>query len=60
MFDWILNKFLVPDKSRDHKETNKKLLSLPGNPLIQGGSIVMVRSPSDDICILRIILLHQF
>ena len=42
MFDWILNKLLVPDKSRNHGETDKKLVVLPGNASIQPGSIVMV------------------
>ena len=60
MFDWILNKLLVPDKSRDHVKADKKLVALPGNASIQPGSIVMVRSPFDDIYILKIILLRQF
>ena len=60
MFDWILNKLLVPDKSRDHVKADKKLVALPGNASIQPGSIVMVRSPFDDIYILKIILLCQF
>ena len=60
MFDWILNKLLIPDKSRDHGETDKKLVALPGNASIQPGSIAMVRSPFDDIYVLKIILLCQF
>ena len=60
MFGWILNKLLVQDKSRDHVKADKKLVDLPGNTSIQPGSIVMVRSPFDDIYILKIILLCQF
>ena len=60
MLDWILNKLLAPDKSRVHEAADKKLVALPGSPLIQPGSIVMVRSPFDDICILKIILPRQF
>ena len=60
MFDWILNKLLVPDKSRDHGETDKKLVALPGNASIQPGSLVMVRSLFDEIYIIKIILLCQF
>ena len=31
MLDWIPNKLLVPNKSWDHEEADKKLVALPGN-----------------------------
>ena len=55
MFDWTLHK-LQGTRSSDHEEADKKLVALTGNSSIQPGSIVMIRSPSEDICILKIIL----
>ena len=59
MFDWILNK-LLGTRSSDHEEADKKLVALPGNASIRPGSIVMIRLPSEDNCILKTILTHQF
>ena len=51
---------LVLDKSSDHEETDQNLVALLGNVSIQPGNTVMVRSPSRDIYILKMILIHQF
>ena len=48
------------DKSSDHIEADTKLVALIANASIQPGKTVMVRSPSGDIDILVLFLLHQF
>ena len=60
MFNWVLTLTpVIPDESRDHEEADKKHVTLPGNASIQPESIFMVRSPSEDICILKKILPNQ-
>ena len=50
---------MIPDKSSDHVEADKKQMTLREfNTSIQAASIVMVTSTSQDICILKIILVN--
>ena len=51
---------IIPDKFIDNEEAHTKLVVLIGNASIQQGHMVMVRSPSGDIDIPVLFLLHQF
>ena len=49
----------VPEKSSDHKEADTKLIALVESAKVNGNN-VMARSPSGDIDILVLFILHQY
>ena len=51
---------LVPEKASDHEEADTKLVALVNSAGVNAGESFMVRSPSGDIGILVLFLLHQF
>ena len=52
--------FIVTEKSSDHEETNTKLVALVKAANIANGKTVMIRSPSGDIDIIVLFILHEF
>ena len=50
----------VPEKASDHEEADTKLVALVNSADVNAGESFMVRSPSGDIDILVLFLLHQF
>ena len=51
---------MVPEKASDHEEADTKLVALVNSADVNAGESFMVRSPSGDIDILVLFLLHQF
>ena len=51
---------IIPDKSSDYEEPDTKPVALIGNASIQQGNTVLIISPSWDINILVLFLLHEF
>lgn len=51
---------IIPDKSSNHEKADIKLVVLTGNTFIRQVHTVTVRSPSKDINILVLFLLHKF
>ena len=52
--------FIVTEKSSDHEEADTKLVALVKAANIANGKTVMIRSPSGDIDIIVLFILHEF